>query len=196
MIRSIVEVPVPISLMKQPALPGSLEKKQESRDAQKVLRRFESRLKPLGFERTKPSFFVRPGRYVLEFLHVHKFSFAPSLRVHFGARVRSDDFSGSHLNGPCSDGIAEPGNPDRRRYDFDYTTSEESWEQCAEAMLQCVLEEGSRWFATLEDQGVLLSANSPLSATAIDALRRELEQPSSAWVSEATRRALGWGKDD
>lgn len=182
--------------MNQPTLPGSLEKKQESRDAQKVLRRFESRLKPLGFKRTKPSFFVRPGKYVLEFVHVHKFSLAPSLRVHFGARVRSDDFTGSHLNGPCSDGIAAPGNPDRRRYDFGYTSSEESWEQCAEAMLRCVLEEGSRWFATLEDQVVLLSANSPLTATAIDALRTELEQPCSARVSESTHRVLGWGRDD
>lgn len=190
------EVPIPNFSMNQPALPGSLEKKQESRDAQKVLKRFESRLKPLGFKRTKPSFFVRPGKHILEFVHVHKFSFAPSLRVHFGARVRSDDFSGSHLNGPCSDGIAEPGNPDRRRDDFDYTTSEESWEQCAEAMLQCVLEEGSRWFAALEDHGVLLSASSPLSAAAVDALRTELEQPCSARVSDATHRVLGLGKDD
>ncbi|MBX9902318.1 MAG: DUF4304 domain-containing protein [Burkholderiaceae bacterium] len=171
-------------------LPGSEEKKQESRDAQKVLRLLAKRLKPLGFERTKPTFFTRSGRYVLEFVHVHKFTFGPEFRVHFGVRVRSDELAGAHLNGPDSGSIAHPEAPNRRRYNFSFTSSSPSWELCAEAMLECVSVEGLRWFESFTNPIMLLSSNSPLSAPAMTALKRELEEPSGAQASEATRRAL------
>ena len=77
--------------MPHAAVSGSLEKKQESRDAQKVIRLLAKKLKPLGFQRTKPTFFTRRAQYGLEFVHVHKFSFEASFRVHFGFRVCSDD---------------------------------------------------------------------------------------------------------
>jgi hypothetical protein len=172
------------------ALPGSEEKKQESRDAQKVLRLLSRKLKPLGFERTKPTFFTRSSQYVLEFVHVHKFTFGPKFRVQFGVRVRSDEFPAAHLNGPDSDSIADPTMPGRRRYIFSFTPNEASWESCSEAMLQCVSAEGVSWFASLTNPTVLLSSDSPLSPKAITALRRELEEPSFTQVSEATRRVL------
>jgi hypothetical protein len=172
------------------ALPGSAEKKQESRDAQKVLRLLARKLKPLGFERTKPTFFTRSGRYVLEFVHVHKFTFGPIFRIHFGVRVRSDEFSAAHLNGPDSDSIADPRTPGRRRYELSFTPNEASWESCSEAMLQCVSAEGLRWFASSTNPTALLSSDSPLGLSAMTALQRELEEPSCAQVSEATQRAL------
>ena len=89
------------------ARPGSPEKKQESRDAQKVLRLLARKLETLGFRRTKSTFFTRPTKLGLEFVHVHKFSFAASFRVHFGLRVRTDDFPAAHLNGPTSDEIRD-----------------------------------------------------------------------------------------
>jgi hypothetical protein len=177
-------------LMSPRSLPGSEEKKQESRDAQKVLRLLAKKLKPLGFERTKPTFFTRPGRYVLEFVHVHKFTFGPEFRVHFGVRVRSDQWAAAHLNGPDSDSIAHPEAPGRRGYDFSFTPSNPSWELCSEAMLRCVSAEGKRWFEYFTNPTMLLSSNSPLSAPAMTALKQELEDPSGARVSEATQRVL------
>lgn len=172
------------------ALPGSEEKKQESRDAQKVLRLLAKKLKPLGFERTKPTFFTRSGRYVLEFVHVHKFTFGPIFRVHFGIRVRSDEFAAAHLNGPDSDGIQALEMPGRRRYDCSFGPNEASWELCSEAMHQCVSAEGMHWFSLFANPTALLSSNSPLSQSAMTALQRELEEPSVAHASEATKRAL------
>ena len=176
--------------MSLPALPGSAEKKQESRDAQKVLRLLAKKLKPFGFERTKPTFFTRSGQYVLEFVHVHKFTFGPSFRVHFGVRVRSDNFAAAHLNGPDSGSFVDPTMPGLRRYRFSFTPNEASWESCAEAMLECVSTEGLHWFASLQNPTALLSSESPLSPSAISALQRELEEPSSVQVSEATQRML------
>jgi hypothetical protein len=172
------------------APPGSEEKKQESRDAQKILRLLAKKLKPLGFERTKSTFFTRSSLYVLEFVHIHKFSFGPKFRVHFGVRVRSDTFSAAALNGPNSDSIASPEMPSRRRYDFSFDSNAVSWESCSEAIFQCVSEEGLLWFASLSNPVVLLSSDSPLSPFAATALRREIEEPSCMKMSEATQRVL------
>ena len=172
------------------ALPGSPEKKQASRDAQKVLRLLARQLKPLGFLRTKPTFFTRQSEHGLEFIHVHKFTFAPSFRVHFGFRVRSEDFPAAHLNGPSSDDIRDPVRPDHRKYVFDYETDEASWESCAQAMYGFAANEGLAWFASMSDPVFLLSSASPLSPTAKTALRREIEDPSKSVVSEATRLVL------
>jgi hypothetical protein len=117
--------------MRPLALPGSPEKKQESRDAQKVLRLLAKKLQPLGFERTKPTFFVRPGNVLLEFVHVHKYTFGPRFRLHLGVRVRFDQFVAQALNGPAFDGAPgtnEPGAQAR----FNYRSDVETIAACAE----------------------------------------------------------------
>lgn len=167
-----------------------MDKQQASHDAQKVLRLLAKKLKLLGFERTKPTFFTRTGRYVVEFVHVHKFTFGPMFRVHFGVRVRSDAFTAAHLNGPCSDEMADPAVPDRRRYELTFAPDEASWELCAAAILQCVSTEGVAWFASLENERALLAPGAPLPPAARAALQRELEDPSCALVSEATQGVL------
>jgi hypothetical protein len=172
------------------ARPGSPEKKQESRDAQKVLRLLAKKLRTFGFQRTKSTFFTRSSQHLLEFVHVHKFTFAPSFRVHFGLRVRSEDFPAAHLNGPSSDEMIDPANPGQRRYRFEFGTGEESWELCAQEMYQCAAAEGLQWFKSMSDTAVLLSPASPLSAKAKEALRLELQNPCNVQTSEATQRAL------
>ena len=172
------------------AQPGSPEKKQESRDAQKVLRLLAKKLRTFGFERTKPTFFTRRSQHVLEFVHVHKFTFAPSFRVHFGVRVRSEEFPAAHLNGPSSDEILDPELPSRRRYRFDFDAGEESWAVCAQQMYQCVATEGLQWLMSVGDTEYLLSPTSPLAPDAKEALRVELQNPGAVQASEATRRTL------
>ena len=162
------------------AAPGSPAKKQESRNAQKVARLLAKRLKSLGFERTKTSIFTRPKTHVLEFVHIHKLSFAPSFRVHFGVRVRTDDFPGAHLNGPSSDEIADPEVPNRRRYNFNFDANESSLEFCAEGIYQCVITEGLAWFASIEKPELLLSQVSPVTPEARAALPRKPASPISA----------------
>ena len=179
------EIPMPTN-----ALPGSPEKKQEYRDAQKVLRLLAKELKVLGFERTKTTFFVRPTELGIEFIHVHKFSFSPAFRVHFGFRVRTDEFPAAHLNGPSSDEIGDPADPARRRYNFDFNAVESSWRSCARAMYACASIEGEEWFAAMSNTKALLAPASPLTQKARAALRLELENPAVAEASEATRHAL------
>ena len=177
-------------LMPTYAAPGSPEKKQESRNAQKVARLLANKLRALGFQRTKTSIFTRPKQHVIEFVHIHKLTFAASFRVHFGVRVRSDDFPGAHLNGPCSDEIADPEVPNHRRYRFDFDAEEASWESCAQEMYQCVLADGLRWFTSVEEPELLLSLQSPLTPTARAALQREIDSQTRIQVSEATQRVL------
>jgi hypothetical protein len=176
-----------VDLTGSDAAPGSAEKKQESRDAQKVVRLLAKKLKSLGFQRTKSSIFTRPKVHVIEFVHIHKFTFAPSFRLHFGVRVRSDDFAGAHLNGPSSDAMEDPLVPNRRRYHFCFGTDAASWESCADRLSECVLAEGLAWFASIEKPEQLLSPDSPLTPQARAALRRELDGPSSVQASESTR---------
>ena len=173
-----------------PAKPGSPGKKQASRDAQKVLRLLAKKLQALGFQRTKVNFFTRPAPFGLEFVHTHKFSFAPAFRLHFGLRVRSDDFPGVHLNGPSSDEIGDPVSRGQRRYRFDFDASASSWESCAQAMCQCTSAEGLDWFAAMRKLQTLLGPGSPLMPQAPAALRWELDNPSLVQASEQTRRLL------
>jgi len=172
------------------APPGASPKGQQSRDAQKVLRLLAKKLRFLGFERTKPTFFTRPSRYVLEFVHVHKYSFGPSLRVHFGIRVRSDDAPAAHLNGPSSDAIPDPAVPGRRLYSFAFDASEGGQLSCAEAMYRCVALHGLAWFESMAEPLNLLAVDSPLHQDAGAALQQELSNPSMTKVSDATQRVL------
>jgi len=172
------------------ALPGSPEKKLESRNARKVLSLLAMRLKPLGFQRTKPTFFTRPGPCVIEFVHLHKYTFGPCFRVHLGVRVRSDDFIAAALNGPTSDGIEDPDCPGRRLQDFEFVTEEASLEACAELLHQWVISSGLPWFASLAQPAALLDTGSPLRQEEKAALRLELENPTAVQVSAATLHAL------
>ena len=172
------------------AMPGSPEKKLESRNAQKVARLLANKLKPLGFERTKTSIFTRSKPLVIEFVHIHKFSFEASFRVHFGVRVRTDNFPGAHLNGPSSDEMRDPEDQSKRRYTCSFSPDAASWDACAEEILGCVLKEGSEWFASMESRERLLSPTSPLTQEARLALRRELQSELAPEASEHTRKAL------
>jgi hypothetical protein len=178
-----------MSAMYPVALPGSAEKKQESRDAQKVLRLLSKELRSIGFERTKPTFFTRSGRFVLEFVHVHKFTFGPSFRVHLGIRVRSDEFAAAALNGPHSDAILDPATSSP--YRFSFSTSPADLALCSSAMATFVVTEGLPWLSAVDDLAKLLQPGpSPLAASAIAALAREVENPTVAVASAATREAL------
>ena len=179
--------------MRPLALPGSPEKKQEARDAQKVLRLLAKRLQPLGFDRAKPTFFVRPGHVLLGFVHVHKYTFGPRFRLHLGVRVRFDQFVAQALNGPAFDGAPgtnEPGAQAR----FNYRSDVETIAACAEAMAQTVKTAGNQWFDAMSNPEQLLSIyRSPTTPISIDTMELALNDPRAVVTSPETRRAFNVG---
>ena len=175
------------------ALPGSPEKKQEGRDAQKVLRLLAKKLQLLGFERTKPTFFVRPGNVVLEFVHVHKYTFGPRFRLHLGVRIRFDQFVAQALNGPAFDGV--PGaNEQAGQSRFNYRSDAETIAACAEAMAQTVETAGNQWFDAMSNPEQLLSIyRSPATPITMDKMELALNDPGMVVTSDETRRAFNVG---
>ena len=173
-------------------LPGSPERKLESRKAQEVLRGLARSLKPHGFKLTKPSFFTRSGSYAIEFVHIHKYSFGPCFRIHFGIRIRSDGLPAIALNGPAIDEIAASPTRGNAPTRFDFTVSEEaSLADCVEAMYQGIISDGFEWFASLSRVSDLLAAKSPLSEREKLILQQELRTPDRIHGSEATQHGLG-----
>jgi hypothetical protein len=147
-----------------------MDKKSEQLARQKILWRFSKHLQRLGFSRSKSSFFIRPAQHLIEFIHVHKYSFDSDFRVHLGLRVLTDPFEAVALNGPDSHEAVC-----RKKYDFHFDESGESVEECAESLFRFCAEDGEEWFKSwrklerlLQDQG------SPLGAEAKKALASAL----------------------
>jgi hypothetical protein len=64
----------------------------ERSNAGKVLRRFAKQLLPLGYRR-KSTFFAREAGHIIQFLHLHKFSFGPNFRMHVCIRVLNETWA-------------------------------------------------------------------------------------------------------
>jgi len=173
----------------QMPLPGSPERKQQSRDAQKVLRLLAHRMREIGFERTKPSFFIRPQPWVIEFVHLHKYTFGPCFRTHLGIRVRGDDWSSVALNGPTADvAYYEDGNWARR---FEYKPAPASIHKCASDLADYISTDALSWFDSVRDPHFLLRADdSPLYRQEKAALSEALRQGLESETSDATRKVL------
>jgi hypothetical protein len=163
--------------------------KDERAGAGKVLTRLARALGPLGFARTKPTFFTRPRELVIEFVHLHKFRFGPAFRVHLGLRVTNDPFDAAALNGPNSHVYTCPGPPGGRRYDFHYGETPEAIDRCAAELADFVRLVGEPWFGSWRDpQRLAGAADSPLDSEASGALRAALKNgPDPRRVALAAR---------
>jgi hypothetical protein len=150
-----------------------MDKKREQLTKHKILRRFSKHLQRLDFGRSKSSFFIRPRQHLIEFIHVHKYSFASDFRVHLGLRVFTDPFDAVALNGPGShDAVC------RKKYDFHFDESANSVEACAESLFQFCAEDGEEWFKSWRSlERLLRDPSSPLGAEAKKALACALAGP-------------------
>lgn len=144
----------------------------ERSNAGKVLRKVAKHLKALGFAR-KSTFFAREKGHVIEFLHVHKFSFGPCFRVHACLRVLNDSKSHASLNGISSDDDAH------YRMSIEYGNDEESIAKCADEMLSYVSQVAEPWFQA-QSHDVLLGSGSPLYPNEREALSAALKGESDA----------------
>jgi len=59
-----------------------MKKEVERKLARRILRGVAKELRSRGFLHSKPTFLVRPFEHFAQFVHFHKFTFAPQFRVH------------------------------------------------------------------------------------------------------------------
>ena len=156
-----------------------MDTKIKRSQAEKVRRRVEFHLRPLGFSRTKTSFWIRQRGPVIEFIHLHLFSYIPAFRIHLGIRVLNDTCEAAVLNGPCcrdSDGPA-----------FDETS--ESIPSCALGVLRYCQDTGLPWFTKWQDpHDLVLAPDSPLRQSeraALDAALKGRGDPNHEGRSSA-----------
>lgn len=149
-----------------------MEKKEERRLARKIVRAVAKEFQAIGFLHTKPTFIVRPFEGFAQFMHFHKFSFGPDLRVHFGIRVMNDPFPGVALNGPSFD------------HDGHYWPDEEQTMICTSRIIELVRREGLPWFSDLSSAKMLLSSlESPL---------RERDRTAMIEDMDGLRNEVSW----
>ena len=166
------------------------QRERSGRD--KMLRRLANHLTDLGFTRTKSTFFVREAPLVIEFIHVHKFSFGPGFRIHTGLRVLADSFDAPALNGPDSDVYRFPDSPNGKRYELSYSNDDASIERCAEHAAAWCSDVAEPWFARWRSHDDLLdNVDSPLSDAAKVALSQSIAGVSSLDAAIRSRELFG-----
>lgn len=131
------------------------EKKIEQANAQKVLRRFTKHIKNLGYTRTKPTFWVREQTNLVQFIHIHKYSFGSCFRIHTCIRPYNASLDFIALIGPTERELLSDAS-------FKYAKTIDSVEQCAIKMSSFVQRQSESWFDQWSDPNSLIGASSPL----------------------------------
>ena len=149
------------------------KKKIETSNVGKIFRRFAKGIKPLGFERVRSTFFVREREYVYEFIHIHKYSFAPDFRIHICLRVINDSFDPVALTGMETF-------PVENEYDFSFENTEESIERSSSDLVSFVEEVAEPWYKEWRDlESLANSDESPLRDEEKLALKEALSDNSN-----------------
>lgn len=125
-----------------------------------------------GYSHTKPTFFVKNEGGWYKVIHIHKFSFASSFRVHIALRHFYDEFRAIALNGPNSDS--------HREYKIDFSDDPDLIVKCVEEIKKFVLEIGFPWF---ED---ILSLDEEKIFSKL-----KIEISNTKFSSEQTKKLLG-----
>ena len=168
-----------------------MDSKVERANKEKVLRRTAKLLLSAGFIRTKPTFFTRVTSLVIEFVHIHKFSFDSSFRVQLGLRVISDPFEAVALNGLNSDAYRGPDSSTGKRYNFRFHESDDTLDRCATNIAQFIRDVGEPWFSSCRDLSKLTSSQtSPLHMEAKAALAQALVGEVNTQHAAKTRELL------
>ena len=160
-----------------------MEKAVERRRAEQVRRLLAAELRPLGFERTKPTFYTTTGEgLVVGFMHIHKFTFCPGFRAHAGVRVLNDPFEGLALNGPTS-------SPDNLFGDF--LDNDESVAKQARLIARWFEKDGLPWVRRALLPGALDDRRAPFEERERQALKEHAQGRPVQERLELSRRELG-----
>ncbi|WOI35686.1 hypothetical protein R1T43_10625 [Alteromonas sp. CI.11.F.A3] len=160
-----------------------MDKKLERSNADKVLRRLTNQIKPLGFKRTKPTFWVREREHLVQFIHIHKYTFGPFFRIHTCVRPLNSSLEFIALFGPIERELNAAAK-------FEYTEEPSSVEVCALAISQFISTFSEEWYSTLGTSTALLSSESVLDAQEKMSLRESLDGKVNTSNIERTRVLL------
>lgn len=141
-----------------------------------IYRMFTTEVAELGFARDRTAWWKRTSGALVQGIHLHKFSFTTSFRVHSAIHLAEFDAPDAPwLNGMSSyDGWYEsprPSGPFRRdepplarRYSFDYTKAPGTWQPVADELFAFTRDVLVPWFERWTDMKRLLTeTNSPLT---------------------------------
>jgi hypothetical protein len=90
-----------------------------------------------GFKPTKSTWMVRAFQHHADFVHVHKFTGNPHIRLHAGIRVLNTGFPACKLNGPNS----------QPQFPLAFTTDPASWRACQLQAERFLTDVAEPWFA-------------------------------------------------
>lgn len=161
-----------------------MEPREKRNLAAKVHRLLTKQLAPHGYARGKSTFWSRQNEHVVEFIHIHLFSFAPAFRVHCGVRVLNSAFEAIALNGVHSD-------EQRPRVAMEFSTTPESLNECVANIAQYCTTACEAWFNEFKTIESLLSEVSPLSNDDRAALKGALAGHSNPSYVQHSRELLG-----
>jgi len=129
-------------------------KKTEQKNAQKVLHLFTNHIKSLGFNRTKPTFWVREKTNLVQFINIHKRKHRPDFDIFTCIRPYNSSLEFIALEGELDRQLLSGVN-------FVYSDTTDSVEQCAVKMASFVQRHSETWYEKFSDQKVLLGTSSP-----------------------------------
>jgi hypothetical protein len=162
--------------------------KTKRRLAERVRRALTMRLKEQGFVRGKPTFWVRPREHVIEFVHLHLYTFDPAFRAHLGIRALNDKRDGIALNGPTDGESGQCGKP---KYNFDFSEEDSSIIRCTEEIARFCSEVGEPWFHLFANPKDLLATELPLIGPSQADFAEAIQGHSNAEATQLSRRLLG-----
>jgi len=152
---------------------------------EQVRRLVSKLLGPFGLARTKSTFWTRPRESVVEFVHLHLYTFGPVFRIHLGIRVLNDPRDYVTLNGPESTFWQDKGK-------FHFSERPDAVERCAREVLEWCQRVGEPWYAKWRDLDLLLDdTQSPLDDTAKVGLRSSRDGAANGEFVGRSRKELG-----
>lgn len=161
-----------------------MDQREKRNLAAKVHRRLTKQLAPYGYVRGKPTFWSRPGEHVVEFVHLHLYSFAPSFRVHCGVRVLNSAFEAVAFNGPHS-------NEQCPEIAMEFSRSQGALDACVADIARYCTTACEAWFNRFKTIESLLSEDSPLTRDDRTALKDALAGHSNPIHIQHSRELLG-----
>ncbi len=123
-----------------------------------IFKAYTAKVAQLGFARLRTAWWERKRGVLFQRIHIHKFTFTTSFRVHAAVHLVGFEEDAVWLNGLSShDGWFEQRRLGIaiRRYCFDFTESSSSWEPCADELFHFTGDILVPWFEKWEDTSVL-----------------------------------------
>jgi len=125
---------------------------------------------------------------VIEFVHLHLFSFEPAFRAHAGIRVLNDTFDAPALNGPTTDDFKTNG---RWTYSLEFGAEEGSVARCVDEIARFCSEVAEPWFERFVGPRILLASESPLNERERANLERSFKGLADTETVRSSKKLLG-----